>query len=45
MAKLSNPQFAEKAPPEVIAKEEGKLAESKATLEKLRERLDALNKS
>ena len=42
MAKLSNPQFAEKAPPEVIAKEEGKLAESRSTLEKLRERLSTL---
>lgn len=45
ISKLANPQFAEKAPPEIIAKEEGKLAESKTTLEKLRERLDALNKS
>ena len=42
-AKLSNPQFTDKAPPAVVAKEEAKRAEIGAALEKLRERLAALN--
>ena len=40
--KLSNAQFTEKAPPEIIAKEEAKRAELAVALEKLRERLSAL---
>jgi valyl-tRNA synthetase len=42
VAKLSNPQFAEKAPPAVVVKEEAKRAELEAALEKLRERLQLL---
>lgn len=41
-AKLSNPQFTEKAPPAVVAKEEAKRDENQASLAKLRERLAAL---
>ncbi len=40
--KLSNPQFTEKAPPAVVAKEEGRRAELQAAIEKLRERLASL---
>ncbi len=42
-AKLSNPQFTEKAPPAVVAKEEAKRDENRAALAKLRERLAALD--
>jgi valyl-tRNA synthetase len=42
VAKLSNPQFAEKAPPAVVAKEEAKRAELEAAIEKIRERLRML---
>lgn len=42
-AKLSNPQFTDKAPPAVVAKEEAKRAEITAAMDKLRERLAALN--
>jgi valyl-tRNA synthetase len=42
-AKLSNPQFTEKAPPAVVQKEEAKRAENQAALDKLRERLAALD--
>ncbi len=42
-AKLSNPQFTDKAPSAVVAKEEAKRAEITAAMEKLRERLAALN--
>jgi valyl-tRNA synthetase len=41
-AKLANPQFTDKAPPAVVAKEEAKRAEAAAAIEKLRERLAAL---
>jgi valyl-tRNA synthetase len=39
VAKLSNPQFAGKAPPAVVAKEEAKRAELQAAIEKIHERL------
>jgi valyl-tRNA synthetase len=42
-AKLSNPQFTEKAPPAVVQKEEAKRDENQAALAKLRERLAALD--
>ena len=41
--KLSNPQFTQKAPSAVVAKEEAKRDENMAALAKLRERLAALN--
>ncbi len=41
--KLSNPQFTQKAPPAVVAKEEAKRDENVAALAKLRERLAALD--
>lgn len=40
--KLANTQFIEKAPPQVIAKEEKKRTELESSLAKLRERLEAL---
>jgi valyl-tRNA synthetase len=42
-AKLSNPQFTEKAPPAVVQKEQAKRDENQAALAKLRERLAALD--
>ncbi|MDQ3812479.1 MAG: class I tRNA ligase family protein, partial [Armatimonadota bacterium] len=42
VAKLSNPQFTEKAPRAVVEKEEAKHAELEAAIAKLRERLEAL---
>jgi valyl-tRNA synthetase len=41
--KLGNPQFTDKAPREVVEKEEAKSAELTAAIEKLRERLQLLN--
>ena len=41
--KLSNPQFTDKAPREVVEKEEAKRAELTAAIEKLRERLQSLS--
>jgi valyl-tRNA synthetase len=41
--KLANPQFTAKAPQDVVEKEEAKRAELFAAIEKLRERLSALN--
>jgi valyl-tRNA synthetase len=41
-AKLSNPNFAGKAPQEVVAKEEAKRAEFAIQIEKLQERLKSL---
>ncbi len=40
--KLANPSFRDKAPDDVVAKEETKAAEARATVEKLRAQLDAL---
>ncbi len=40
--KLSNPQYVERAPAEVVEKERAKAAESEARLEKLRSQLDEL---
>jgi len=41
-AKLANQQFREKAPPPVVAKEEAKLVEHQATIDKLHARLTEL---
>lgn len=38
-AKLANPKFVEKAPADIIAKEQGRLAEHRSAIEKLRARL------
>lgn len=40
--KLANSDFRDKAPPDVVAKEEAKAAEARATVEKLQPQLDAL---
>lgn len=40
--KLANDSFVAKAPPEVIAKEREKLADTERALQKLREQMDAI---
>ena len=43
-AKLNNPNFVEKAPPEVVEKERSKLSEIKVAIEKLQEQLEKISK-
>ncbi len=43
--KLQNPQFVDKAPPDVVAKERSKQAEMLMTLSKLKKQLEAVNDS
>jgi len=42
--RLANPNFVERAPPEVVAQERERLANSSATLEKLKSQLDKLKR-